>query len=108
MYVRASQFLTSLIKHKYFRDEEWVEFDWNPGLAKTWIGFKLSKEDLRTLRADTETEKQHLLHQGYDAEIYYQRELEEGKGELWCGRDYLRYVGSVEVTYNFIEQLLNR
>jgi len=108
MYAQGSQFLTSLIKHKHYRDEEWVEFYWSPGLAKEWIGLKLSKEDLRTLRADMEKKKQHLLSEGYGTEIYYQRELKEGKGELWCGWDYRRYVGSVEVTYNFIEQLLNR
>ena len=107
MYAQASHFLTSLIKHKNFRDEEWVRFAWNPALAKEWIGFKLSKEDLRTLRADTEEKKQHLLGQGYDAEMYYQQELKEGRGELWCGWDYRSYVNSVEETCDFIKQLLN-
>lgn len=93
MHVQASRFLMSLVIYDSFRDEEWVDFAWNPVLKQMWESFDLTEADLYRLREDIKTEKEHLVARGR-----YIDNLYEGD-EFVCGWDYHRYLSSVEEVF---------
>lgn len=105
--MQAVKFLDSLIVQKNLRDDEWIELKWNPVTEQMWRNFVLTQRDIQTIHTEMEKKKHCLIGQGYHTEMYYQQDIKEGKGELWCGWDYHRYVNSIDRVFDRIKQLLS-
>jgi len=104
--MQAVKFLDSLVVEKNSRDSVWFELTWNPVVEQMWRNFALTEGDTRTIHIEMEKVKQDLIGRGYHTEMYYEQDLRAGKGELWWGWDYTRYVMSVDHVFDKIKQLL--
>ena len=98
--MQAIKFLNTLIEHKNFRDDEWVELKWNAVIADMWRGFRLNKAEIDEVKEYMQRQREAFINEGQHMAYLYECESSID------GWDVHRYIQSVENTFDRIDNLL--
>ena len=101
--MQAVKFLDSLIVMKSFRDDTWVELEWNPVIEQMWQRFKLSQTECDRIKDYMEKQREGRIAWGFQQDRMYAL---DNYWDLY-GWDVYNYARSVDNVFDRIKQLLS-